>query len=81
MTTRLDKAAKALEANNFGVSIHETSQEAATHLVNEVLGKDWKGTVNFGGSASVLHSGVVPMLQALPGANVLGNWDPKMGRD
>lgn len=79
-TTRLEKAAKALEGNNFAVSIHETAQDAATHLVDGVLGKDWKGTVNFGGSASVQQSGVVPLLQALPGANVLPNWDPKLDR-
>ncbi|SBV97981.1 conserved hypothetical protein [uncultured delta proteobacterium] len=79
-TLRLEKAAKALEANRFGVSVHATGKDAAEHLVKKVLPKGWKGTVNFGGSASVLQSGVIPMLQKLPGANVLPNWDPKMDR-
>ncbi|MCC8194820.1 MAG: lactate utilization protein [Deltaproteobacteria bacterium] len=77
-TLRLEKAAKALEANHFGVSVHATAGEAASHLVENVLGRDWKGAVNFGGSASVLQSGVVPLLQGLPGAEVLPNWDPAM---
>lgn len=77
-TIRLEKAAKALEANNFGVSVHETAAEAAEHLVNEILPGDWKGTVNFGGSASVLESGVVPLLLKHPGADVLPSWDPEL---
>ncbi len=76
-TLRLEKAAKALEANNFGVSVHATGKAAAEHLVKKVLPRGWKGTVNFGGSASVLQSGVVPMLEKLPGANVLPGWDPE----
>ena len=76
-TLRLDRAAKALEANNFGVSVHETAKAASEHLVKKLLPKGWKGTVNFGGTASVLQSGVVPMLQKLPGAEVLPTWDPQ----
>lgn len=79
-TTRLEKAAKALEANNFGVSVHATAAAAAEHLVNGILPEGWKGTVNFGGSASVLQSGVVPLLQKRPGANVLPNWNPGIDR-
>lgn len=74
-TIRLNRAAKALEKNGFGVSMHETSRAAAEHLVGEVLPKDWKGTVNFGGSVSVLQSGVVDLLKKHPGAEVLPTYD------
>lgn len=79
--SRIERAAKALEANCFGASVHETAQDAAAYLVNDILGADWRGTINFGGSASVLQSGVVLLLQALPGANVLPNWDPALSRE
>ncbi len=79
-TLRLDKAAATLTANNFGASVHATAHKAAEYLVETILTRDWKGTVNFGGSASVLQSGVVPMLEKLPGAHVVPNWDPKMDR-
>ncbi|MDR3073784.1 MAG: hypothetical protein LBV01_03530, partial [Deltaproteobacteria bacterium] len=70
-TARLDRAAEALRAKNFGVSIHPTAKDAAEHLVKTMLGKGWKGTVNFGGSASVEDSGVIPLLQKMPGAQVI----------
>ena len=72
---RLDTAAKALAANNFGVSVHATAQEAAGHLVNGLLGAGWHGTVNFGGSVSVTQSGVVNLLLAHPGAKVIDTYD------
>lgn len=72
---RLERAAKALKENRFGASVHATAKEAAEYLVNTMLGKDWKGSVNFGGSMSVMASGVVPMLEALPGAEVIPTWD------
>jgi len=68
---RLENAAKALAANNFGVSMHATAQEAASHLVNTMLGESWRGTVSFGGSASVTRSGVVELLLKHPGADVI----------
>jgi len=76
-TLRLENAAKALAANGFGVSVHATAKEAASHLVHDMLGKNWKGTVNFGGSASVLQSGVVDLLLQHPGANVIPTYDNK----
>ena len=74
---RLEDAAKALAENNFGVSVHAAARDAAGHLVNGMLGKSWKGTVNFGGSASVLRSGVVDLLLMHPGANVIDTHDFK----
>ncbi|MDL2210340.1 lactate utilization protein [Desulfovibrio sp. OttesenSCG-928-O18] len=70
-TTRLERAAEALKTRNFGASVHATGKDAAEYLVKKMLGKSWKGTVNFGGSASVDQSGVVPLLQKLPGANII----------
>lgn len=69
--TRLEKTAAALRARNFGASVHATAKEAAEFLTREMLGSGWKGTVNFGGSASVDQSGVVAMLEAVPGADVI----------
>lgn len=70
-TARLEKVAEALKDRHFGVSVHATAAEAAEHLVNNMLGKKWKGTVNFGGSASVTASGVVPLLAKIPGAKII----------
>lgn len=70
-TLRLEKTAEALKARQFGASVHPTAKAAAEHLVREMLGKSWKGSVNFGGSSSVDESGVVPMLQKLPGAQII----------
>lgn len=75
-TLRLEKAAASLAANNFGVSVHATATDAADHLVNGILTEDWQGTVNFGGSASVLQSGVIDLLLKMPGAHVVPNWAP-----
>ncbi|MCL2457975.1 MAG: lactate utilization protein [Desulfobulbus sp.] len=74
-TLRLEGAARALAANNFGVSVHATAGEAAGHLVNGMLGDSWRGTVNFGGSVSVLQSGVVDLLLNHPGADVIDTYD------
>ena len=74
-TLRLENARKALAANNFGVSVHTTAQEAASHLLHDMLGKGWKGKVNFGSSVSVRQSGVVDLLLKLPGANVIDTYD------
>lgn len=70
-TLRLEKTAKALEAGNFGASVHPTAAAAAEYLVTEMLTKDWKGSVNFGGSASVDASGVVERLREIPGAEII----------
>lgn len=78
---KLERAAKALQTNNFGASIHATAKEAAEHLVQTMLTRDWKGSVNFGGSSTVMASGVVPMLQALPGAEVIPTWDTNVPRE
>lgn len=78
---RLAKAARAFAENNFGVSVHQTAAEAANYLVTTMLGPAWKGSVNFGGSASVLQSGVVDLLKAHPGAEVIPTYDASMDRE
>lgn len=77
----LARAAKALDDNKFGVSIHQTAKEAAAHLVENMLTLDWTGKVNFGGSASVLQSGVVDMLKTIPGADIVPSYDPHMDKE
>lgn len=76
---RLEKAAKALEKNNFAASVHDTAREAAEYVLSDIMGKDFKGTVNFGGSASMLQAGVVDLLREHPGADVAETWDLSRG--
>lgn len=80
-SVRLAAAATALENNNFGVSVHETAGDAAAYLVETMLGKDWTGKVNFGGSASVIASGVVDRLKTIPGADIVPSYDPTINRE
>ena len=78
---KLERAAKALQENRFAASVHATGKEASEYLVGTVLGKDWKGDVNFGGSSSLIEAGVVPLLEAHPGVDVIPTWDPTIPRE
>ncbi|MDR2367713.1 MAG: lactate utilization protein [Deltaproteobacteria bacterium] len=67
---RLGLVKKALEANRFEATVHETLEGAAEYLIGTILPSGPYATVAFGGSDTVIASGIVATLRALPGVSV-----------
>lgn len=70
-TIRLAAAARALEANNFAVSVVGDLTEAARIFLDDILPASGAGSVSFGGSMSVGRSGVPAALRAMDSIELL----------
>ncbi len=78
---RLRQAAEALQANNFDATIHAAPRDAAAHLMEAVLPAGWTGSVGLGGSQTVIASGILDMLKARPGVNLIDTYDRSRPRE
>lgn len=75
---KLGKVRKALEANGFEVSIHDSLEQAAKSAVQEIgLGAKAR-SVGFGGSKTVMDSGVLDMFKDHPEFELMDARDPKL---
>ncbi|MDR2077290.1 MAG: lactate utilization protein [Desulfovibrio sp.] len=68
---KLEKVKTALEGNGFTVSIHTGLDDAARHVTETVVPREKPRTVGFGGSQTVLDSGVLERIRDLPGIELL----------
>ena len=72
---RLNKARQALERNLFAVSRCETLAEAAELVITRLLPDSGARSVSFGGSETVVRSGLLPRLAAMPDLQVIDTYD------
>jgi len=78
---RLKDVKEALETNNFQVHIAKDGTHAREIFMNEVLPESGAKTVSFGGSMTVVATGVYEALKKLPGLEVLDTYDRSMPRE
>jgi hypothetical protein len=69
--TTLKKVKATLEGNDFTVSIHDGLEDAARHVAESLIPKARPRTVGFGGSQTVLDSGLLDLVQAMPGLELM----------
>jgi ABC-type taurine transport system ATPase subunit len=72
---RLERVQKALKANFFESTIHQTLQEAEDHVMSVILPESGAASVGFGGSATLAASNLVARLQATPNLKVIDRND------
>ncbi len=74
-TRKIEDLKEALEANNFTVRIAADAAEARRQVLEEIVPAVKPATVSFGGSASVVGSGVYAALKELEGVEVLDTYE------
>ncbi|MDR1359673.1 MAG: lactate utilization protein [Deltaproteobacteria bacterium] len=72
----MEKVQASLEANNFSVSIHESLKDAARYTAETVIPRENPGTVGFGGSQTVNDSGLLDLIQNMPGVQLMDTRAP-----
>ena len=68
---RLEKLKKALEANNFEVYLSDSAADAKTLVLDTILPAVKPASVAWGGSMTVVSSGLYPALKDHPDVEVL----------
>jgi len=72
---KLNNVKEALESNNFQVCLAKDGQEAREIVLNEILPQSGAKSVSFGGSMTVVGTGVYNALKKHPGVEVLDTYD------
>ncbi|MDR2367712.1 MAG: lactate utilization protein [Deltaproteobacteria bacterium] len=75
---KLELVKKALEANQFEASVHETLEGAEEYLIGTIVPSGPHVSAAFGGSATVAASNIVARLRAIPGMEVIDRNDPAL---
>lgn len=78
---RLQKCKKALEANHFGAHVTETTEEAKTLVIEEILPKTGARTVSWGDSMTFYATGLLDYFQQLPDIELIETFDSNRDRD
>jgi hypothetical protein len=78
---RLRDVKETLEANNFKVSLARNGDHAREILLNDVLPESGAGSVSFGGSTTVIGTGVYDALKAMPELDILDTHDSTIPAD
>ena len=78
---RLNDVKAALEANDFKVSIATSGDHAREILLNEVLPETGAKSVSFGGSVTVIRSGVYDALKTMDDLEILDTYDRDIPRE
>ena len=72
---RLVQAAKALQKNNFAAHVVDTAQEAKKLVVETLIPGLKPQSVSFGGSMTIVDSGLYEAVKALPGVKIFDTYD------
>jgi hypothetical protein len=72
---RLDLARRALEQNGFEAHVAADSAAAVELILNGLLPATGAGSVSFGGSMTIVRSGLYQALKARPGLTLLDSYD------
>lgn len=79
---RLKACAQALEKNNFEASVAETTAEACWQVLDLVGATLADGqSIGFGGSQTIMASGVYAGLKSCKHLNILDHFDPELSRE
>lgn len=78
---RLETAQEALQKNGFAVSIHPTAKEAARFVAEDMLPITDPKIVGFGGSVTVIRSGLLDLIRAKSGITLLDTTDRSLSRE
>jgi hypothetical protein len=70
---RLEEVKKALEANFFEATIHQTLTEAQDYIINKIV--PGHSSVGFGGSTTLASSGLLEKLKAISNLKVIDRND------
>ncbi|MDR2161864.1 MAG: lactate utilization protein [Desulfovibrio sp.] len=75
---KLEKVGAALEGNGFAVSIHDSPEAAARHIAEIIIPAEKPRTVGFGGSRTLQETGVLDLIKALPGVELMDTRHPDL---
>lgn len=78
---RLETAQEALQKNGFAASIHPTAKEAARFVAEDMLPITDPKIVGFGGSVTVIQSGLLDLIRAKSGITLLDTTDRSLSRE
>ena len=78
---RLESAQEALQKNGFAASIHPTAKEAARFVAEDMLPITDPKIVGFGGSTTVIQSGLLDLIRAKNGITLLDTTDRSLSRE
>jgi len=78
---KLNNVKKALESNNFQVHLAKDGHDARDIVLNEILPRSGAQSVSFGGSMTVVGTGVYDALKKRPGVEVLDTYDGSISRE
>lgn len=81
MGIRLESAQEALQKNGFAASIHPTAKEAARFVAEDMLPITDPKIVGFGGSTTVIQSGLLDLIRAKSGITLLDTTDRSLSRE
>ena len=71
---RLTEVQSVLEANHFEVHLAESSLEAGSILLEEIIPKSGAKTVSWGGSMTFVNSGLYEKVRQLPSLEVIDTY-------
>ena len=80
-TIRLASAQEALQKNGFAASILPSAKEAARFVAEEILPLTEATLVGFGGSVTVVQSGLLDLIRAKSGITLLDTTDRSLSRE
>ena len=72
---RLEETAQALRANNFAAHVADTAQDAKSLILDTLLPEFNPSSVAFGGSMTIVDSGIYEALKTRPGLSVFDTYD------
>ncbi|MBW2096365.1 MAG: lactate utilization protein [Deltaproteobacteria bacterium] len=78
---RLNEVKEALEANNFKVFLATNGDHAREIVLTKMLPESGAGRVSFGGSMTVIGTGVYDALKEMPELEVLDTYDRSISRE
>ena len=78
---KLEKVKAALEGNGFTVSLHDDPEDAARHVAERILPLVKPRTVGFGGSQTVVDSGVLDLIRKLPDVELMDALRPGLSAE
>lgn len=78
---KLAQAAKALEQNNFAVSIHADAAKASEYILETLIPEHDIQTIGIGGSVTVQSSGLLESLRLREGVELYDVYAPGISRE
>ncbi|WP_027183526.1 lactate utilization protein [Desulfovibrio inopinatus] len=78
---RLEQTAKALQKNQFDAHVFDTVQDAQDFLLNTIIPTSKPKSIAFGGSTTLVSTGMFDAIKKVEGTEILDTYDPSVPRD